>query len=289
MTGAKTSKSFASNTEYYDTTVVLGRSLPRTISPTDWARQHGLAHSDIADIRLVDVCWRGWQEWSLRTLAAGVPTHVVFTRSAKESVFISRLLSWIRHQKIDIDQCLSNAYQEQMGRFPTQDMLTKDAPKCMDMLINKLAPTFPSLAGHGGDSSGSAMPANSKRQVEEPRSPPPSKKARARSPSKDEPSPPEAWTLSPQKRTLHDVCLPSKNKARKWKELTKLSKKEERQVEATIEQLDAYYKTWLCHGDCLYSMLPNLPTTRSLVWWPWLRTVCADCTDKYACVRRRQT
>ena len=97
-------KEFQTNSEYYDTTEVGGKALPRKVLMTQWTSKCSFAGRDISDIRLHEVCWQGWKNWHLRLLSAGQFLTVVFCRRVSEAVFVSQLLSAIRERRWDLDQ-----------------------------------------------------------------------------------------------------------------------------------------------------------------------------------------
>ena len=70
-----------------------------------------LAGREVTSIQLHEICWQGWNNYSLRALAQGRYVSVNFARSIKEATFISFMLQKIRESRgelmedIDTYQC----------------------------------------------------------------------------------------------------------------------------------------------------------------------------------------
>ena len=96
-------KSFHSDRNFYDTNEVYGLQFPRQVQASSWAQKHQLAGRDITSLKLHELCWQGWNNFALRSLAQGRYASILFARSIKEATFMSFLcrssgkakLTWI--------------------------------------------------------------------------------------------------------------------------------------------------------------------------------------------------
>ena len=64
-------KTFHSDRNFYDTNEVYGLQFPRQVQASSWAQQHQLAGRDITSLKLHELCWQGWNNFALRSLAQG--------------------------------------------------------------------------------------------------------------------------------------------------------------------------------------------------------------------------
>ena len=106
---------FKSNEFFLDTEKqpsVNGFPLHRYVESTPWSRKQNLNGREVSSLKVWELAYRGWQEQSLRHLSAGRFTSVVFCRSIAESVLMSRLLSTLRSQSVDIDQVAQAMFEE---------------------------------------------------------------------------------------------------------------------------------------------------------------------------------
>ena len=110
---------FCQTKDYLDTREVYGLKFPKKIQPSSWAVKHQLAGREVTSIQLHEICWQGWNNYSLRALAQGRYVSVNFARSIKEATFISFMLQKIRESKLDLDQ-IADAFCTQNG--PTVDV-----------------------------------------------------------------------------------------------------------------------------------------------------------------------
>ena len=95
---------FCQTRDYLDTREVYGLKFPKKIQPSAWAIKHQLAGREVTSIQLHEICWQGWNNYSLRALAQGRYVSVNFARSIKEATFISFMLQKIRESKLDLDE-----------------------------------------------------------------------------------------------------------------------------------------------------------------------------------------
>ena len=105
---------FCQTKDFLDTREVYGLKFPKKIQPSAWAVKHQLAGREVTSIQLHEICWQGWNNYSLRALAQGRYVSVSFARSIKEATFISFILQKIRESKLDLDE-LALAYCVQNG------------------------------------------------------------------------------------------------------------------------------------------------------------------------------
>ena len=89
---------------YHDNEEVYGLKFPSKILPTAWATQHSLAGRDVREVGIYDLCYKGLDNYHLRSFANGRYLNVVFARSIKESIFMQSMLTAIREAKMNIDQ-----------------------------------------------------------------------------------------------------------------------------------------------------------------------------------------
>ena len=95
---------FCQTRDYLDTREVYGLKFPKKVQPSAWAVKHQLAGREVTSIQLHEICWQGWNNYSLRALAQGRYVSVNFARSIKEATFISFTLQKIRESKLDLDE-----------------------------------------------------------------------------------------------------------------------------------------------------------------------------------------
>ena len=107
-------QSFHSDRNFYDTNEVYGLQFPRQVQASSWAQKHQLAGRDITSLKLHELCWQGWNNFALRSLAQGRYKSILFARSIKEATFMSFLMQKFRESKADLDQ-LAYLYCEQQG------------------------------------------------------------------------------------------------------------------------------------------------------------------------------
>ena len=105
---------FCQTNDYLDTREVYGLKFPKKIQPSSWAVKHQLAGREVTSIQLHEICWQGWNNYSLRALAQGRYVSVNFARSIKEATFISFMLQKIRESKLDLDE-IAHAFCAQSG------------------------------------------------------------------------------------------------------------------------------------------------------------------------------
>ena len=98
---------FKATKTHLDSREVFGKSLLRRVAPTAWSTKYGLAGKEVSTIRLVDLLWRGWQNFHIRALSHGQYVSVVVARKVSESVFASSLMSELRGRKWELDELAS--------------------------------------------------------------------------------------------------------------------------------------------------------------------------------------
>ena len=89
--------------ECYDARPQGGRKLFKTVQPTQWSREWGLAGKRIEEITLPQLSWLGWENWGLRSLSAGSYTSLVFARSIREGQFLDQLQRELRSRHVDVE------------------------------------------------------------------------------------------------------------------------------------------------------------------------------------------
>ena len=99
---------FCQTRDFLDTREVYGLKFPKKIQPSAWAMKHQLAGREVTSIQLREICWQGWNNYSLRALAQGRYVSVNFARSIEEATFISFMLQKIRESKLDLDSIAEN-------------------------------------------------------------------------------------------------------------------------------------------------------------------------------------
>ena len=107
-------KPFTVIVTFYDTNEVYGLQLPRLVQASSWPQKHQLAGRDITSIKLHELCWQGWNNFALRSLAQGRYASILFARSIKEATFMSLLMQKFRESKADLDQ-FAEVYCDQQG------------------------------------------------------------------------------------------------------------------------------------------------------------------------------
>ena len=95
---------FKSTKTHLDSREVYGKTMLRRIAPTSWSTKYQLAGKEMDSIRLVDLLWRGWNNYHLRALSHGQYVSLVVARKVNERVFSSSILTHLRENKWDIDE-----------------------------------------------------------------------------------------------------------------------------------------------------------------------------------------
>ena len=124
-------KTFHSDRNFYDTNEVYGLQFPRQVQASSWAQKHQLAGRDITSLKLHELCWQGWNNFALRSLAQGRYASILFARSIKEATFMSFLMQKFRESKADLDQ-FAQVYCDQQG-FTVDSSLSESAQKSAKM------------------------------------------------------------------------------------------------------------------------------------------------------------
>ena len=124
-------KTFHSDRNFYDTNEVYGLQFPRQVQASSWAQKHQLAGRDITSLKLHELCWQGWNNFALRSLAQGRYASIIFARSIKEATFMSFLMQKFRESKADLDQ-FAQVYCDQQG-FTVDSSLSESAQKSAKM------------------------------------------------------------------------------------------------------------------------------------------------------------
>ena len=105
---------FQPDANHFDTKQQYGLSFPRQVTSTAWSQKYHLAGRPIDSVRLYELAYLGWSNWSLRALANGKFTSLVFARSIKESIFFHHLSMKLRDEHMDLDD-IAAAYCQQQG------------------------------------------------------------------------------------------------------------------------------------------------------------------------------
>ena len=95
--------SWQSSSTHFDTQLVYGLNLPRTVESTQWSRKAQIAGAPVEQVKLVDVMYGGLQNWGLRIIANGRFSALEVFRSRQEAMVASSLFKEIYNQKDDVD------------------------------------------------------------------------------------------------------------------------------------------------------------------------------------------
>ena len=106
--------SFQQKPGYHDAHEVFGLKFPSKILPTAWGSQHSFPGRgrDVREVSLHEVCYKGLDNYHLRSLANGRYLNAIFARSIKESVFSQTVLTAVRESKLDLDQAAASFCQQ---------------------------------------------------------------------------------------------------------------------------------------------------------------------------------
>ena len=124
-------KAFHSDRNFYDTNEVYGLQFPRLVQASSWAQKHQLAGRDITSTKLHELCWQGWNNFALRSLAQGRYASILFARDIKEATFMSFFMQKFRESKADLDQ-FAEVYCDQQG-ITADSSLNESAQKSAKM------------------------------------------------------------------------------------------------------------------------------------------------------------
>ena len=109
---------FKTSKTHLDSREVFGKTLLRRVAATSWSTKYNLAGKEVAELRLVDLLWRGWQNFHIRALSHGQYLSVVVALKVSESVFASAVLSQLRERKWEIDELASELCRRNPSLFP---------------------------------------------------------------------------------------------------------------------------------------------------------------------------
>ena len=113
------------------------------------SRKLNIAGRDIRTVRLVDLCYRGIENWYLRAISAGRFVNIEFSRSIKESIFISRLLKNMRpkqntnEQRFDLDAIGAAFAATEKKKFDTDEDKREVYNALADHLFRNLSALAP--------------------------------------------------------------------------------------------------------------------------------------------------
>ena len=75
--------SFSQDDEYLDKKENYGLTLPRHVISSQWSKEKDIHGRDIRTIRVIDMCYKGIENYALRTIANGRYTSIEITRNIK--------------------------------------------------------------------------------------------------------------------------------------------------------------------------------------------------------------
>ena len=104
----------------------------RHVAATAWSTKYNLAGKEVAEVRPVDLLWRGWQNFHIRALTRAV-LSVVFARKVGESVFASAVLSQLRERKWEIDDLAAELCHRNPSLLPERSSMNADEVKSAKM------------------------------------------------------------------------------------------------------------------------------------------------------------
>ena len=119
--------SWTSSGEFLDFKEERGLALARIVRDTPMSRKLKINGKDIRCIRISDLCYKGMQNWYLRAISVGRFVNIEFTRSIKESIFISRILKNMRpkqntgEDRFDLDKIGAAWAATNKKKFDTED------------------------------------------------------------------------------------------------------------------------------------------------------------------------
>ena len=143
-------ESFQVSGEFLDFKEVRGLALSKTVRDTPISRRFNIAGRDIRTVRIVDLCYKGIENWYLRAISAGRFVNIEFTRSIKESIFISRVLKNMRpkqnsnEERFDLDKIGAAYAATNNKKFDTDEDkrdIYNDLADHLFRSLNQLAPT----------------------------------------------------------------------------------------------------------------------------------------------------
>ena len=143
-------ESFQVSGEFLDFKEVRGLALSKIVRDTPMSRKFNIAGRDIRTVRIVDLCYKGIENWYLRAISAGRFVNIEFTRSIKESVFISRILKNMRpkqnsnEERFDLDKIGAAFAATNNKKFDTDEDKREIYQALADHLfrsLSQLAPT----------------------------------------------------------------------------------------------------------------------------------------------------
>ena len=92
-------------------------TLPRYVQPTVWAKSEGVAGLPVAELRLHQFLYQGWNSYWLRHFAHGREGYVCVAENKGELVLVNEFLSLLRNKSIDIEAAAAHLASQNQGNL----------------------------------------------------------------------------------------------------------------------------------------------------------------------------
>ena len=120
---------FKTSKTHLDSREVFGKTMLRRIASTAWSSKYNLAGKEVSEVRLVDLLWRGWNNFHLRALSHGQYLSVVVARKISESVLASAVLTQLREHKWEVDELAAEYVRRNPSVLPKGASMSADEVK----------------------------------------------------------------------------------------------------------------------------------------------------------------
>jgi len=149
------SDSFVPDEDHLDCTESYGLKLRAKVPITSFTRENGTAGKDVRTIRLIDVMWKGIENYGLRCISNGRYANVQITRSFKETKVIQELLYLIRGKdeknSLDLDILAQTLAKSNGKHFTSQDQKKEAYTDLAAKIFQQLQEWMPATTPTGPD------------------------------------------------------------------------------------------------------------------------------------------
>lgn len=107
--------------QHYDTNLLYGLTLPRTVVDTPHSRALGTANMPIHQVRLHQVVFGGASNWLMRHVAHGKYVAIEMFRSHKEAMVFSKLSKLLKESSVDLEAVATKLAQDRDQETTTKE------------------------------------------------------------------------------------------------------------------------------------------------------------------------
>lgn len=90
----------------------------RTVKPTTFSNKHGIAHTPIDQVPLLNACYGIWNNAFLRTLSQGIAIYPVVTHNVTHAIILNSLSEWLTTGKVDVELMAGTMHELGQSNLP---------------------------------------------------------------------------------------------------------------------------------------------------------------------------